>query len=418
MNLRPSTYPTFTPRATSALLTMMLIAVAAYPCLAAPTTLNAYRSSFITLQQNNRSQTHAPNTGMRVGYDYTQAPYQDYQYRGYAVFDLSGIQMPIASANLQATMLSSDLPINATFDVREVYTPPEQVLTLPMGYPFFVMRPNQNIFWDLGDGLPYGSGTARSSDHNQPYSVPLSHYAIDDLNDARGQKFTLGVSPTFPMSSWDHTRKAFYLNYPKLVLYPFHDPVAGGGGVDFYMDEAEEDSDGQIDITERGCKHHMYVQAVSQQTQQSRHSEVRQRFLFQSDDGTTDPRSITLSGLLDGQLAAGGATASVNAKIALYDDAGNKLDDVLFFDDVSSQLIGDPQTTDIARSLILEAELTPGKVYQLVSTLDLSASLNHPDGSGLADFSNTFEVELSAVPEPASLALLTLAGLLLTRRRE
>ncbi len=385
---------------------------------AEPITLNAYRSSFIQLQQNNRTQTHSSNTGMRVGYDYTQVPYQDYQYRGYAVFDLSGIQAPIAAANLQGTMLSSDLPIDATFKVCEVQTPADQVLTLPTSYPWFVMGSNRWIFDDLGDGLIYGTGTARQSDHNQPYSVPLSHYAIDDINAARGQKFTIGAAPTFTMNQSDKSRKAFHWNYPKLVLYPFGDPVDGGGGVDFFLDEAEQDTDGQVDITDRGCKHHMYVQAVSQQTQQQRHSEVRQRFLFQADDGTTDPRTIFMQGLLEGALDAGGASASVNATIALYDDAGNKLDDVVFFDEVSSQLIGDPQSKDVAEPLVLEAELTPGKVYQLVSRLDLSASLNHPDGSGLADFSNTFDVQMSGVPEPATIALLVggLGGLLHRRR--
>jgi hypothetical protein len=385
---------------------------------AGPITLNAYRSSFIQLQQNNNSQMHSPNTGMRVGYDYTQVPYQDYQYRGYAVFDLSGIQAPIAAANLQGTMLSSDLPIDATFKLCEVQTSADQVLTLPTGYPPFVMGSNRWIFNDLGDGLVYGTGTARQSDHNQPYSVPLSHYAIDDINGARGQKFTIGAAPTFVMNQWDKSRKQFHWNYPKLVLYPFGDPVDGGGGVDFFLDEAEQDTDGRIDITDRGCKHHMSVQAVSQQTQQQRHSEVRQRFLFQADDDTTDPRTIFLQGLLEGDLDAGGATASVNATIALYDDAGNKLDDVIFFDEVSSQLIGDPQSKDVAKPLVLEAELTPGKVYQLVSRLDLSASLNHPDGSGLADFSNTFDVQMSGVPEPATIVLLVggLAGVLRRHR--
>jgi hypothetical protein len=97
-----------------------------------PITLNALRSSYIQLQQNNYSQTHMPNTGMQIGYDYTQIPYQDYKYNGYAAFDLSSVGFPVAAVNLQATMRSSGIPAGLQFSVREVLTPPDQVLTLAM----------------------------------------------------------------------------------------------------------------------------------------------------------------------------------------------------------------------------------------------------------------------------------------------
>jgi len=49
--------------------------------------------------------------------------------------------------------------------------------------------------------------------------------------------------------------------------------------------------------------------------------------------------------------------------------------------------------------------------------MELVARLKGLDGSALANFGDTFEVELSGVPEPTGLSLLGLGSLLTIRRR-
>ena len=59
--------------------------------------------------------------------------------------------------------------------------------------------------------------------------------------------------------------------------------------------------------------------------------------------------------------------------------------------------------------------LLPGEIYELRSELHVTAD---PRGTGtaLADFANTFEVEVSGVPELATLVFVAAGALALLRR--
>jgi len=171
--------------------------------------------------------------------------------------------------------------------------------------------------------------------------VPLTLRAIQDIIDARGDRFVIGFHPDFVMPRWTQ-RRVFYLSGLKLVLYPFHEPVSGGGGIDFQIDDGVIDSDGVVDITDRGAGTTFQLRPRAFRRVKRSSLFVRQRFVFTPADASPDARTIWLNGMLVGDLDAGQAGASVDVSVQLFDTDGVLLDKVNFYDEAVSLSVGNP----------------------------------------------------------------------------
>jgi len=164
--------------------------------------------------------------------------------------------------------------------------------------------------------------------------------------------------------------------------------------------------------------HRLYVDSFGGIGEVEDSNSITRSFVFSRQDGLPDPQMVGLFGILEGLLHADlGARALANATIQLRDQFGNPI----VSDSVVIPVNASPSQTidvDVFERLSVNAMLTPGTTYQLTSTLSASAN-GSATGRGFADFRNTFEVQLSGVPEPTTFPLLAIgvaANALLVRR--
>jgi len=403
-------------RLVCAVVTMAILALAVGPVAAEPITITPTKAGTLLWNLSNGTVWGFSGTLMTER-NYPQPPMR---YVSYALWGLSAIDKPIASANLQGTLYCpnpfgwwggdecNDSAVE-TFAVRDIGTDLNTMMGLTTSGGF-VMGATTLILNDITTGLLYGSATARDTEVGQPLSVPMTWRGVQDINTAAGTMMGMGLHPT------SGPKESVGLQNIRLVLYPFNDPVSGGGGIDFYLDDADVTTAGTVDLTERGCKHHLSAYAGGLQDLDEKTSEVRHRFTFQA-GGNPDPRPVWLTANLEGELSAGDASASVEAILQLYAADGMLIDEMTYFESVGTTVLGQWEASNVAETMFLEAELVPGNIYEVISRLTLVAELDGPQGSGMADFADTFVVELSGVPEPATLALLALGGVLALRRR-
>jgi len=337
----------------------------------------------------------------------------------YTLWDLSPVNRPIASGNVQGTLgtgphgwyaTESNDQAQETFRIRDLSLDLDLYYNLRTDG-FFIN--GGNFCTDITTGSIYGDATATPAGLGKPFSVALYWRGVQDINTAAGTVMGMGFHPT------SGPREAVYFHNPRLVLYPFNDPVSGGGGIDFILDNGTISTDGTVDLTPRGCKHHLSAYAADQQLHDAKVSEVRRKFQFDA-GGSNDPRLVYLLGDLHGELSAGDANATARATMRIFRADGTLLDETSYFEEVGTTILGQWQNSTITETMMLEVELVPGETYEVLSRLELTADLDGPLGSAMASFLDTFDVELSGVPEPATLALLALGGLgvLLRRRRK
>jgi hypothetical protein len=336
--------------------------------------------------------------------------------RSYTIFDLSGITGgSISSGNLRlylhypsAAFWSSYNQSSESVAVYDVGTNLNTLIGLPAGnvYPYST---GWSYHDDLGGGALYGNTTVTVNDLNTWVSMPLTAQAIADINAAAGTAFGIGVDGTSGPSQSNRFGPV------QLSLHQFNDPVEGGGGIDFELDDGDVTGGGTVDLTPKGGRHRLSAYALDQQTTDQQFSELRRRFRYSA--STTEPQMLYLIGDLDGDLFAQQGTAKVDASLQIYDTTNGLLvDQTSFFDQIVSLPAADPVNKPVDSSLEIGVELIPGRTYEMISRLELEASINDPAGRAQALFGSTFDVTLE-VAEPASLVMLPMAFLCLGRRR-
>ena len=195
-------------------------------------------------------------------------------------------------------------------------------------------------------------------------------------------------------------------------------PAPAGGGLSFSVAEAPSYGQGQVEPTPLGSMHKHKVQAFSGQAAVTENTGLRQQFTFTREDMGNEQTEVFINGLLDGFLSAdNNGVARALGVIELYnsdDELINRVERLAFAD--SQTYFGTSQEENVHELFGMNVLLLPGHVYELRSELYLTAD---PRGAGtaLADFSNTFAVEISGVPEPTTLVLLLLVGPALMRRK-
>ena len=113
------------------------------------------------------------------------------EFHNFFVFDLSGITLPILSAQLRlfhpTNGYNSPDP-SETYTLFDVSTP---IPTLVAGGTGLT-----GVFADLGSGVSYGSGVFSAADVNSIVPIGLNAAALADLNGAAGGLFALGGAVT------------------------------------------------------------------------------------------------------------------------------------------------------------------------------------------------------------------------------
>ncbi len=144
----------------------------------------------------DRAGSHQPsNTNYAAGYLGTD----NQGYHNFFVFDLSGITVPIVSAELRIfnpeSGYSSPDP-SETYVVSDVSTPIPILLAGGSGL--------SEIFEDLGSGVSYASRPMSADDNGTLVTIGLNAAAVTDLNSARGL-FAFGgsVSTLSPRTNVD-----------------------------------------------------------------------------------------------------------------------------------------------------------------------------------------------------------------------
>lgn len=280
---------------------------------------------------------------------------------------------------------------------------------------------------------PWGSGYFTSAP-NRGYGSPT--YSITDANDVRlfvgvgndnsliqafiTSNYNLATSPQVRIANWQRmfaprgTITYHYNSFPPA-------PTEGGGGLSFSVAEGPSYGQGQVEPTPLGASHKHKVQAFPGQEAVTENTGAVQQFTFSREDQGSQQTSVFINGLLDGLLSAqDNAMARALGVMELYNADGQLIDRAERLAVADSQVFfGQPQDKNVHELFGMTVMLLPGHVYELRSELHLTADPRGA-GSALADFSNTFDVELAGVvPEPSSLVLagIGLACLVAYRRR-
>lgn len=199
---------------------------------------------------------------------------------------------------------------------------------------------------------------------------------------------------------------------------PFNTPTETGGGLRFSLAEGPRVGQGQVEPTPTGTKLRNGVEALSGMPAITESTASSHTFRFDRIDGEMGQAIVFINGLLDGFLEADNTgRAEAIGIIELFTVDGVFLDRIerLVFADSTSHN-NSHIAMNVRERFGLTTALTPGQIYELRTELQVTAD---PRGVGyaLADFNNTFEVELSgspAIPEPITLGLVA-AGIALTR---
>ncbi|MEX2309923.1 MAG: PEP-CTERM sorting domain-containing protein [Pirellulales bacterium] len=231
---------------------------------------------------------------------------------------------------------------------------------------------------------------------------------FDGLTGASLGNFSV-LSTSVMQSPWDLT----FAPGPLLSA-----PVDDGNGVEFRLDVTEILGRG-VQATNLGALHRLYVDSFGGVGLAQDSNSITRSFVFSRQDGLSDPQVVGLFGSLEGLLHADlGGNVLTSATISLKDQFGNPIASDAVSIPVSASL---SQTIDVnvLEELKVSAMLTPGTTYRLTSTLSASAN-GGATGRGFADFRNTFEVQLSGVPEPPAslLFLLGIGAAAIWRRRD
>ena len=280
---------------------------------------------------------------------------------------------------------------------------------------------------------PYRSGYFTSTP-NRSYGSPT--YSITDPNDVRlfvgvgndhsliqafiTSNYNLATSPQVRIANWQR------MFAPRGTITYHYDPfppapTEGGGGLSFSVAEGPSYGQGQVEPTPLGVSHKHKVQAFPGQGAVTENTGAVQRFTFSREDQGSQQTSVFINGLLDGLLSAeDNAMARALGVMELYNVDGQLIDRAERLSVADSEVFfGQPQEKNVHELFGMTVMLLPGHVYELRSELHLTAD-SRGAGNALADFSNTFEVELAGVvPEPSSLLLagMGLACLVAYRRR-
>ena len=170
--------------------------------------------------------------------------------------------------------------------------------------------------------------------------------------------------------------------------------------------------------TSLGSVHGLSVQSVGGVGPETKTNTVRRNFEFNTDGGGTDPLTVFLNGTLEGQLLSDNlGKADVTASIEILDLNGVSLGNYSKKVSVNS-LLGSQHNADVFEQIGIAVELTPGQTYEMVSTLTVFAD-GGLSGGARAFFDNTFVAEFgeTLLPEPATLSLLVLGGLVLLKQK-
>ncbi len=319
---------------------------------------------------------------------YSTRPYYTH---GIALFDLGGIDRRISSGNLRLNVGENPLWNNnnqatETVAVYDVGTNLQEIVSVLSTAPWEYGSSQtgaflRDLFFDMESGAYYGNTQITAADRSGVVSIPLTAQAVDDLNTAAGTVMGIGFTMASP---WGGVG----IDVVTLAVNPFGDPVDGGGGLDFSLDDADVTGDGTVDLTPLGVRHHLNAYAGGAQTIDQPFSEVQRRFYFESD--SPDPVSVRLSADLNGQLFVNQGSASVDSMISLYDRFGNLIDTASYFEDLSGT-----GALDLNETFALEVDLVPDEIYEIVSRIDLTASIFSPTGGASALFGDTFDIQLS-----------------------
>lgn len=151
-------------------------------------------------------------------------------YNNFFVFDLSGVEKPIASAFLRisnpADGYQSPDPTEA-YTLFNVSTP---VSTLKAGG-----FPLTDIYTDLGSGISFGSQTISAQDNNSVVTIALNATGVASLNSARSGLYAIGGSITtisgldtqsvFQSTGFGDTRQLIITPVPATVSEPANSPL-------------------------------------------------------------------------------------------------------------------------------------------------------------------------------------------------
>jgi hypothetical protein len=202
---------------------------------------------------------------------------------------------------------------------------------------------------------------------------------------------------------------------------PYSPPINGDGGLTFKLDLGEILGDG-VERTELGALLHSDAYAEASNDMDDDLDEIFRRFVFEREDGLSDPQDVFLNAALTGMLTSqGDGIAGFRATVELLDPATFDILDsseIAITRDASVYGDGDLPLDGLLFGAL--ATLTPGEEYLLHASLSATAETGaDPNSLAHAWLAHSLDVQLSGapIPEPStvSLAAVGLLGLALCK---